>query len=377
MSTKGMVCAMCLVMLLPLSTAVPFNGFSIEKEWFGVTSDGQIVERYVLVNGGMKAEILTYGATIQRLYLPDKNGNSEDVLLGLDTMEDYEDPAKNPSFACVVGRYANRIAEGKFSIDGIGYQTAINNPPNTLHGGYDNFGRRVWKAFPFYTQEGPALEMIYRSHDGEEGFPGNLTVRVVYTLTENSLRIDYEATTDKSTFINLTNHAYWNLAGHGSGTILNHTLQINADNYTPADDTLIPTGEIKSVRNTPYDFTKPKAIGRDINDPAVQHPSYGGYDNNFVLNHRQGELGLSAKLFDPNSGRGFDLYTTEPGLQVYTGNWLDVKDAKDDASYSKYSGVALECQHYPDSPNHPKFPSTLLKPGETYRQTTMFRFYIE
>jgi len=313
----GYLCVLCLV--LPLVGGVPFNGYSIEKEWFGVTSEGQVVEKYVLTNGAMKAEILTYGATIHRLYAPDRNGELDDVILGLDTLEDYEDPAKNPTFCCIVGRYANRIAKGSFTIDGTKYQLAINNPPNTLHGGYENFGRHVWDAFPFYTQEGPAVEMLYKSHDGEEGFPGNLTVRVVYTLTKDSLRIDYEATTDKTTVINLTNHAYWNLNGHGNGTILEHVLMINASSYTPADDTLIPTGEIKSVKNTPFDFTQPKKIGEDIEDPAVQRPAYGGYDNNFVLNGGN-ELKFAAMLFDPASGRGFYLYTTEPGLQLYTGN---------------------------------------------------------
>ena len=349
---------------------------NIQKEWFGVTSDGTIVEQYTLTNkNGIVAKFITYGATLRELYLPDRKGNMADVVLGLDTVADYEDPQKNPSFGCIVGRYANRICEGRFSIDGKEYQLAINNPPNSLHGGFKGFGSRVWKAMPMYTPEGPAIIFTYKSHDGEEGFPGNLEVTVTYTLTDkNELKIEYKATTDKPTVVNLTNHAYWNLCGHGTGRILNHELMIKAGNYTLADDTLIPTGEIKSVKGTPFDFTEPRKIGTEINNPSVQHPSYKGYDNNFVLDRKK-ELGLAARLYEPRSGRGVEFYTTEPGIQLYTGNWLDVKDAKDDKDYGQYTGVALECQHYPDSPNHPEFPSTFLRPEETYTQTTICRFY--
>ena len=349
----------------------------IQREWFGVTSDGALVELYTLTNGnGVVAEFITYGATLHRLYLPDRDGDMADVVLGLDTVADYEDPKKNPSFGCIVGRYANRICKGQFAIDGKEYQLAINNPPNTLHGGFRGFSSYVWKAMPLYTPEGPAVTFTYRGHDGEEGFPGNLEVTVTYTLTDDDeLKMEYKATTEEPTVVNLTNHAYWNLRGHGTGRILDHELMIKASNYTPADDTLIPTGEIESVKGTPFDFTEPKRIGADIDNPIVQHPAYRGYDNNFVLDHENGELGLAARLYDPDSGRGVEFYTTEPGIQLYTGNWLDVEDAKDDRDYGQYMGVALECQHYPDSPNHPDFPSTLLRPGETYTQTTILRFY--
>lgn len=358
---------------LPLAGSAHSGDLSMERELFGTTSKGQTVERYALTNGSMRADILTYGATIQRLLVPDRTGGVDDVVLGLDSLEDYEDPGKNFYFGCIVGRYANRIAGGRFTLDGAEYHLTINDPPNTLHGGYENFSHRVWEATAFYTREGPAVEMRYRSRDGEEGFPGNLTVKVVYALTKDSLRIDYEATTDRTTVVNLTNHAYWNLSGHGSGTALDHVLRINASNYTPADETLIPTGEVRSVKNTPFDFTAPTRIGDRIKDTAVQHPSYEGYDNNFVLDRRE-DPALAAMLYDPVSGRGLELYTTEPALQLYTGNWLDVRGAKDGAAYAKHSGVTLECQHYPDAPNHPGFPSTVLRPNEEYRQTTILRF---
>ena len=349
---------------------------AVQKEWFGVTSDGTPVEKYTLTNEkGVVVELITYGATLHRVYLPDRNGDMADVLLGLDTVTDYENPLKNPNFGCIVGRYANRIAKGKFVIDGVEYQLAINNPPNTLHGGLKGFSSRVWGAMPSRTSEGPSVTFTYESHDGEEGFPGKLEVQVTYTLTNDGLKIAYRAITDKSTVINLTNHAYWNLHGHGVGDILDHELMIKARDYTTADDTLIPTGEIRSVEGTPFDFTESKRIGAEICAPIVQHPAYKGYDHNFVLDHDEGELGLAARLYDPTSGRGVEFYTTEPGIQLYTGNWLDVKDGKDDRDYDPYTGVALECQHYPDSPNHPDFPSTLLVPGETYTQTTVLAFY--
>jgi len=350
-------------------------GVNIQREWFGITSNGTVVEQYTLTNrNGIVAKFITLGGTLRELHVPDRNGILADVVLGLDTVADYEGP-KNPWFGCITGRYANRIAKGKFSIDGKEYTLAINNPPNALHGGFRSFKDVVWKATTRYTPEGPAITFNYKSHDGEEGFPGNLDVTVTYTLTnKNEVKIEYLATTDSSTVVNLTNHSYWNLAGHGCGTILDHELMIVADNYTPADDTLIPTGEIAPVKGTPLDFTKSMKIGLRI-DKLRERPSFRGYDHNYVLNKEEGAFALAARLYEPKSGRVMEVYTTEPGIQLYTGNWLDVKDAKDDKDYVENGGVALECQHYPNSPNQPNFPPTILRPGDTYTQTTVFKLY--
>lgn len=354
------------------------TGVNIQKEWFGVTSNGTVVEHYTLTNkNGVVAKFISLGGTLREFHVPDRKGTLADVVLGLDTVADYENSQKNPWFGCITGRYANRIAKGKFSIDGKEYTLAINNPPNALHGGLRSFKDVVWHATTRYTPEGPAITFKYKSHDGEEGFPGNLEVTVTYTLTnENEVKIEYLATTDQPTVVNLTNHSYWNLAGHGSGTILDHEMMIAADNYTPADDTLIPTGEIALVKGTPLDFTKSMKIGARI-DKLRERPSYRGYDHNFVLNKEEGVFGLAGRLYDPSSGRVMVVYTTEPGMQLYTGNWLDVKDAKDDKYYVENGGLALECQHYPDSPNQPNFPLTILRPGETYTQTTVYKFYSE
>jgi len=348
----------------------------IEKEWFGLTSNGTVVERYTLTNkNGVVARFITLGATLTELHVPDRKGNLTDVVLGFDTVAEYENPKRNPYFGCVVGRYANRICKGKFSLAGKNYTLAINNGPNALHGGIKGFSYCVWQAMPRWTPEGPALIFTYKSHDGEEGYPGNLEAIVTYTLTdENAIKIEYKATTDQTTIVNLTNHTYWNLAGHGSGTILNHELMVAADNYTPADDTLIPTGKIAPVKGTPLDFTRPKKIGARI-DELRKRPTFRGYDHNFVLNNQDGSLALAARLSEPDSGRVMEVWTTEPGLQFYTGNWLDIRDAKDDQDYIENGGLALECQHYPDSPNQPNFPSVILQPGETYTQTTIYKFY--
>jgi len=348
---------------------------NIQKEWFGVTSNGTVVEQYTLTNkNGMVAKFMSLGGILRELHVPDRNGTLADVALGLDTVADYENPRKNRWFGCITGRYANRIAKGKFLIDGKSYTLAINNPPNALHGGLRSFKDVVWHANTRYTPEGPAITFNYKSHDGEEGFPGNLDVEATYTLTnKNEVKIEYLGTTNQPTVVNLTNHSYWNLSGHGSGTILDHELMIAADNYTPADDTLIPTGKIASVKGTPLDFTKSMKIGARI-DKLRERPSFRGYDHNYVLNKEEGVFGLAARLYDPSSGRVMEVYTTEPGIQLCTGNWLDVKDAKDDKDYVENGGVPLECQHYPDSPNQPNFPSTVLRPGETYTQTTVYKF---
>lgn len=363
--------------LITLTGTISSAQEPIAREWFGITDTGSPVEKYTLNNGGYSLEILTLGAIIHRLYLPDRHGELADVVLGLDSVAEYQNRELDANFGCVIGRYANRIAKGQFKIGTNSYQLAINNPPNSLHGGVKGFCDQIWQALPVMTPEGPALRLTYQSHDGEEGFPGNLNVEVTYTLSQTGVQIDYVARSDQTTVINLTNHTYWNLAGHGNGDILNHRLELNAPTYTPADDSLIPTGEQAVVENTPFDFTSGKPIGQDINHPLVQRPTYGGYDHNFILAGGNGQLRLAARLYEPESGRGIEIHTTEPGIQVYTGNWLNLDAAKDDKPYHRYAGVALECQHFPDSPNQPDFPSTLLEPSQTYRQTTIFRFFVD
>jgi aldose 1-epimerase len=343
---------------------------SIHKNSFGKTADGETVDIYTLSNGaGLTAKIMTFGAIITELKTPDRDGKPGDIVLGFDNFEQY---AKgHPFFGAIAGRYANRIAKGKFTLDGKEYQLPINNGPNSLHGGLKGFDKKVWKAEAIETAEGPSLRLSCFSADGEEGYPGNLNVTVTYTLTpKNELRIDYSATTDKATPINLTNHSYFNLAG--SGTVLDHELMIDADHYTPVDETLIPSGEIKSVTGTPLDFTKTKKIGRDI----AQTPAYiSGYDHNFVLNNGGKSLALCARAIEPKTGRIMEIYTTEPGVQLYTGNNLNGSlTGMNGIKYEKYAGFCLETQHYPDSPNHSNFPSTVLRPGGKFQSTTVLKF---
>jgi aldose 1-epimerase len=345
---------------------------SVKKEAFGKTGDGVAVELYTLSNAaGMKAKIMTYGAILTELDAPDRDGKMTDVVLGFDNLKDYL--AGHPYFGATVGRVANRIAKGAFTLDGKKFKLAVNNGPNALHGGKKGFDKVVWKAEPETLPDGAAVKFTYLSKDGEEGYPGNLTVTVVYTLTNSdALRIDYTAKTDKATPVNLTNHTYFNLAGAQSGDILGHELTLNADKYTPADDTLIPTGEIKPVKDTPLDFTKPRKIGERI-DQLKGKPV--GYDHNFVLNSEGKELALAATVREPKSGRIMEMFTTEPGVQFYTGNFLDGKQTgKGGVVYKKHGGFCLEAQHFPDSVNHANFPSMILKPGETYRQTTIYKF---
>lgn len=344
----------------------------VKKEAFGKTPDGVAVERYILTNtAGMTAKIITYGAILSELDVPDRDGKLGDVVLGFDHLKDYL--AGHPYFGATVGRVANRIAEGEFTLYGQKYKLAVNNGANSLHGGRKGFDKAVWKAEPEKLPAGAAVKLRYLSKDGEEGYPGNLRVTVVYTLTNtNALRIDYSANTDKPTPVNLTNHTYFNLAGAKSGDILDHELTIAADKYTPTDEAFLPTGEIKSVKGTPLDFTEPKRIGERIdrlkNDPV-------GYDHNFVLNSGGKELALAARVREPKTGRILEMYTTEPGVQLYTGNFLDGKlKGHGGVAYKKHAGFCLEAQHFPDAMHHDNFPSIVLKPGRTYRQTTIYKF---
>jgi aldose 1-epimerase len=350
------------------------NGY-VYVEPFGKTQDGKAVELYTLKNAhGLTAKVMTYGAILTQMDVPDKAGQFADVALGFSDLESYL--KGHPYFGATVGRYANRIAAGKFSLDGHDYKLAVNNGPNSLHGGLKGFDKVVWTAHEVESPLGPAVRFEYFSKDGEEGYPGNLKVVVVYTLTNNDeLRLDYGAETDKPTVVNLTNHTYWNLAGEGDGTILDEQLQVMATQFTPVDDTSIPTGELKRVEGTSLDFLQPHAIGERI----AQAPNGNGYDHNFVLiKSEPGALDLAAVLKDPKSGREMKVYTTEPGVQLYTANHLDgTLSGPSGRKYVKNGAVCLETQHFPDSPNHPNFPSTVLRPGQKFMSTTVYRFLAE
>jgi aldose 1-epimerase len=345
---------------------------TVTRELFGQLPDGTAVDIYTLRNAsGLEARIMTYGAILVSLKLPDRNGVFADVNLGFDGLEGYL--GTHPYFGAIIGRYANRIAKARFTLDGVEYGLAANNNDNTLHGGFRGFDKVVWKAEPVAAAPGPSLKLSYLSRDMEEGYPGNLAVTVVYTLTdENELTINYEATTDKKTPVNLTNHAYWNLKGEGHGDILSHRLQIEADAITSVDSAanLIPTGEIVPVAGTPFDFTTPHAIGERI--ARVE----GGYDHNFVLRGGGGATALAARVEEPGSGRVMEVWTDQPGIQLYTGNFLDGTVAgKSGKAYQQHAAFCLETQHYPDSPNHPNFPSTILEPGQTFRSVTVHKFF--
>jgi aldose 1-epimerase len=345
------------------------EGAHVEKAVFGQTTDGTAIESYTIYNSqGASAKLITYGATVAELHVPDKNGKMGDVVLGFDHLEGYL--GQHPHFGGAIGRYGNRIAKGKFTLDGKEYQLAINNPPNSLHGGPTGFDRRVWKAQPVEVKEGAAVRFSYLSKDGEENFPGNLTVSVTYTLTNtNEFKLEYSAETDKDTIVNLTNHSYFNLAG--SGDVLKHVLYLNADKYTPVDSSLIPKGEIASVENTPLDFRKPTAIGAHIGEIK----DIGGYDHNYVLNGAAGKLRIAARVTEPTSGRQMEVWTTEPGVQFYSAIGLNGSiTGKGGIAYPKYGALCLETQHYPDSPNHPNFPSTVLKPGTKFHSETIYKF---
>jgi aldose 1-epimerase len=317
---------------------------------------------------------MTYGGIIVSLKTPDKNANIADITLGFDTLAGYLN--KNPFFGALVGRYGNRIAKAKFALDGKEYKLAANNGPNALHGGLKGFDKVVWQAEHFEKTSEVGLILKYTSVDGEEGYPGTLHVTVTYTLDDNNeLSIDYHATTDKATPVNLTNHTYFNLSGEGSGNILGEELTLNADHYTPVDSTLIPTGKIAGVHGTPFDFTKPFAIGARINDTNDEQIKFGmGYDHNFVINRQGPGLVWAARAYDPKSGRVLEVDTTQPGVQFYTGNHLDGVHGRNGHIYNMRDAFCLETQHYPDSPNQPSFPSTILRPGQTYHQVTVWKF---
>ena len=348
---------------------------TIESSIFGRLPDGRMVEQFTFRNTqGMEVKIITYGGIITSWTAPDKTGKYEDITLGCDSLEDYL--RGTPYFGAIIGRYGNRIAKGKFTLDSATYTLATNNIGNHLHGGIQGFDKVLWAATMLPGEE-PTLKLIYLSKDGEEGYPGNLTVIVEYTLlNDNSLKIDYTARTDKKTVINLTNHAYFNLAGKGD--ILGHELTLYADRFLPVDSTLIPTGELRPVAGTPFDFTKPAVIGARINDASDQQIKYGlGYDHCWALNDVSRKMHPAATLFEPNSRRLLEVLTTEPAIQFYSGNFLDgTVPGKGGIRYQHRSGLCLETQHYPDSPNRPEFPDTDYGPGETYRTTTVYRFSV-
>ncbi len=343
---------------------------SVEKSTFGKLDDGTVIEMYTLKNAtGATAKVITYGATLTELWVPDRTGKAGDVVLGFDDLKGYLGP--HPHFGGIIGRVANRIAKGKFTLDGKQYMLATNNGPNTLHGGNVGFDRRVWKAESSSEAHAASVRLSYLSPDGEEGFPGNLTVTVIYSLIDdNALKIEYRATTDKPTIVNLTNHSYFNFAG--SGNVLSDLLMINADSYTPTDETLIPTGELKPVKDTPLDFTHATAIGARID---ALKPDPGGYDHNYVLNGHAGELHLAARASDPANGRQMEVWTTEPGMQFYSAIHLDGSIVgKRGVAYPASGALCLETERYPDAINHSTFPSIVLRPGAQFHSETIYKF---
>jgi aldose 1-epimerase len=350
----------------------------LDRTRHGALPDGTAVDRFTLRNDrGLTAEIITYGARLTALRVPDRAGAFANVVLGYASLAEYL--ADDASYGATVGRYANRIAGGRFEIDGTVYRLALNNGPNAIHGGLKGFSKTVWHADGAVPSEGPTVALHYVSADGEEGYPGRLSVEVRYTLAADALRIDYTASTDKPTVLNLTNHAYFNLAGEGSGDIYAHELMIAAEAFTPADATAIPTGEIRSVAGTPFDFREPAPIGARIRDPDEQLLLGRGYDHNFVLSpNPSGAARLAARVSEPRSGRVMEVLTTEPGVQLYTANFLNGRHrGASGRAYRQSDAFCLETQHFPNSPNEPGFPSTLLRPGETFRSRTEYRFSVD
>lgn len=345
---------------------------TVTKKAFGKTGQGASVDLYTLKNSsGMEVTVTNYGGIVTSLKAPDRNGKFADIVLGFDSLDGYL--KQHPYFGAIVGRYGNRIAKGRFKLNGTEYKLATNNGPNALHGGLKGFDKQLWNAKSGSSAEGAYLELTYLSKDGEEGYPGNLNVKVTYTLTDNNtLRIAYEATSDKDTVVNITNHSYFNLSG--APDILGHDMKLFASGFTPVDAGLIPTGEIRKVQGTPFDFTTPRKIGERINADYDQIKLGGGYDHNFVLDGRMGTLHQAAEVYEASTGRVLEVWTEEPGVQFYTGNFLDGTLSGKGRTYNKRAGFCLETQHFPDSPNQPKFPSTVVKPGTPFRSSTEWRF---
>ncbi len=365
-------------MLVGIAPSFSAQTSRISMQPFGKTPDGHDVSLYTLSNkSGMQVTITNYGGIITSIKVPDRNKHLADVVLGFDNLEGYVN--KNPYFGATIGRYANRIAHGAFTLDGKEYHIPTNEGTNALHGGNIGFNKRIWTAKEVSMKNGSALELHYLSPDGEQGFPGDLSVTVRFSLNDkDELRLEYMATTDKPTVLNLTNHTYFNLSGQGHGTILDDKVTIFADSFTPVTKTLIPTGKIESVEGTPFDFRKPMVIGARINDDNEQLKFGKGYDQNWVLDHKGNSVAPAAKVVDPNSGRVLEVLTDQPGVQFYTGNQLDGSvHGKGGNAYPKNGAFCLETQHYPDSPNQPDFPSTVLKPGQKFDHTTVFRFSTE
>lgn len=363
------------ILLLTLSLSLLTSAFAVSKQSFGKTKDGTEVFLYTLKNKNrMEVQITNFGGVVVSVKVPDRNGKIDDVVLGFDTLAEYEAPG--PYFGAIVGRYANRIAKGQFKLEGKQYQVTVNNPPNMLHGGKVGFDKKIWQVVEDGPSKDQRLHLHYLSKDGEEGFPGNLSVDVTYSLSDNNeLKIDYAATTDKPTVLNLTNHSYYNLKGQGNGDIVDHVVQIHASKFTVVDKDLIPTGELKSVAGTPFDFRKPEKISAHINDNNEQLKLGIGYDNNFVIDNGGKLLTFAARVLEPSTGRILEVSTTEPGVQLYTSNHMDNGvHGKAGKTYNFRYGLCLETQHYPDSPNHPAFPTTELKPGQKFHSTTVYRF---
>ena len=362
-------------LLLSFAVAIANAQAGITKTAFGKTDAGENVDLYTLRNShGVEATITNYGGIVVSLKVPDRSGKFDDVVLGFSSLDSYLKPG--PYFGALIGRYGNRIAKGRFMLNGVEYKLAVNNGENHLHGGIKGFDKVVWTGKDMKTAAGPALVLTYLSRDGEEGYPGNLNVRVVYTLTNNNeLKIDYSATADKDTVTNLTHHSYFNLAGEGNGDILNTRVTINGARFVPTDAGSIPLGELRKVAGTPFDFLTAHAIGERINQDDEQIKFGSGYDHTWVINGRQGVMRLAATAYEPTSGRVMQVWTTEPGVQFYTGNFLDgTLTGKSGKLYPRRSGFCFETQHYPDSPNQPSFPTTTLKKGATYKSTTIYRF---
>ncbi len=348
----------------------------VQKEIFGKLPDGRQVELYTLANAnGARARIMTYGGILVSLEVPDRSGKLDDVTLGFDNLQGYL--KGHPYFGAIVGRYGNRIGKGTFTLDGVTYQLAKNNDENHLHGGIKGFDKVLWDAEPVKQDNAVSVKLSYLSKDGQENYPGNLACTVIYTLTnDDELKISYQAPNDKATPINLTHHSYFNLAGQGSSDILGHEMMLNADRFTPVDEGLIPTGELRPVKGTPMDFTEPTAIGARIEQDDEQLKFGGGYDHNWVLNKKDAPLTLAARVYEPTTGRVMEIYTTEPGIQFYSGNFLDgTITGKGARVYKHRYGFCLETQHFPDSPNEPNFPSVILRPGEKYTHLTVHKFY--